>query len=830
MKISVVAPFYNEEEAISGFINDIKKTIEKEGEKFEWEFIFVDDGSTDRTKNILLSSSIPNLRVITTQHFGLSHALFIGIEHAGGELIATIDTDGQFNFEDVIRLAETLINEDADIVVGYRFKRKDNRIRIISSKIANLIKKLVIGDKIHDSTCTLRVFRSKIRNRILYGFDGFHRFIPTFALLNNLKLIELPIESRERIGGKAKFGVLNRLPDVIVDIMGVWWLKYKRFDVRSDERRFSFYPDLFFLVLFLHVFTQLFKEYFRVVDDFWLYGSLNRFIGHDYSKSYGWDNFIFNEIVPPLIRFLYAIIMNIGSVLGVAYPLEWANKTIGLIVTLTSYIIFIRFFSLHFKRHHAKWISLLIVFWGISSSEIFSGLARSFSFVLIPSLLICLQRFSVISLSSITFFTALLYPILLPLFFITIALYAVFSNLKRFYTSVIPIISGLLGLTPMLISIDLTSFSPAKEGDSFLLETNLFELPLSSDFNLLFSSFVNIGIIEWLNFNLLHQWALSDKLVTVIEVILPILFLVGILRRLMKKKGATFDVIAFVFIMLFWSIGLNEREYVEISYLFKWGVLLTSVYFVTGVVDSNGIKKQKVMFIFAISSILSFILIRMLSQKFGFGVHEPGRQLQRAFAVILPFTASIFFYMLYRSLDGLKRFSVLALLCLSAIAFFPEIKLVVPRDKYVIERIRGLPKGSTILSHPLTANWIVTHTDKYSTIIDEQIRVTKKNPIRGSKEKILPTRMAAIIMDVYYGKDIQSARDWCHTLTDGYILVEEYYYSEEFFKLRRNPYISFVEKNNPNKDFALLKVPQNLRHPITPESYLLSCEQLVERW
>lgn len=828
MKISLVIPFFNEADIITSVIEDLRDSLKKYNFK-ETEILFVDDGSEDKTSDIIRSANLPNSRIIQTQHLGLSHALFIGIKEATGDIIVTIDADGQFSFNDIPHFINALKENDADIVVGYRIKRSDNLLRIISSNVANIIKRIILRDNIIDSTCTLKAFRKEIKDKILYRFDGFHRFIPSFALMNNLKLIQIPIEHRDRIAGKAKFGILNRLPDVIPDVFGVKWLQYKRFSSEADERRYSFYPDLFFWILFIYITAGLFKGYFRVVDDFWLYSSLNRFIGYDYSKSYGWDNFIFNEIVPPLIRLFYAVFMNIGLLLGTKYPLEWANKVIGIMVTFLSYLLLCRFFKLFVKKHYSKWIALIIIFWGVSSSEVYSGLARSFSFILIPLILFYSQRLSVIGLSFITFLTALIYPVLLPLFFITIIIIYLSNRLRDFYKPLLPIILGLIGLIPMVCKIDLMKFAPAVEGDFFLSNNNAFNLPISSDFNLLFGFINNKSIIEWLNFNLLHQWSLNPKLILLIKIYLIIILVLGVVRRFTEKFKSKIDILSFILIISFFIIGTKFKEYIEISYLFKWGILISALFTFLGIIQLEDLKKYKTIFILGISSILAFLITILLSRKIGFGVHEPGRQLQRAFAIILPFASSIFYYHIYKNSDGLKRIFTILVILFTGILFFPKLKLVSPNDKYVIERLQGLPKSSIVLSHPLTANWVVSHTDKYSTIIDEQIRVTKKNPIRGSKETVLPTEMALDILQIYYGDNLNKIYDWCIKSHNAYILVEEYYFSNDFLELRREPYISFIERHNPEKRFALLSIPLELRHPISPESFLIVCDELVSK-
>ncbi len=824
MNITVIIPLYNEEESIGYLLNEIKKLRWRDKEVL-WEFLFVDDGSTDGTSDEIDKANLEGYRIIKTPHLGLSNALYTGINEAKGDIIVTIDADGQFSFEDIPRFVETLIKENADIVTGYRIKRDDNILRRWSSNLANAVKRFILNDKFKDSTCTLKAFKKDIRDKVIFNFDGFHRFIPSFADFNGLKIIELPVLHRKRIAGEAKFGILNRLPDVLVDVLGVRWLKYKRFSQEADIRRYSFYPDIVFLILLLYVVINLFYGYFRVVDDFWFYGSLNRFIGYDYSKSYGWENFIFNEIVPPLVRIIYAVFLFIGKLLNVRYPLEWANKVIGSLVLLFSYIVLTEYFKYYLKVHFSKWISVLIVFFGISGSEIYSGFARSFSFILIPLLLISLERRSLAGMSMVTVLTALIYPVLLPLNYMVIIVFFVLYDFRSSYKSIVPIFAGFIGLLPMLFKIDLLSFSPPKDGDLFLKNTQLFDLSISSDLALLSGSFMG-DLINWINFNLLHQWILGEHLHNIIGLTLGLIFFLGIIKRFIRKGYQLFDLISILIVILYLIISLAEEEYTQLSYTVKWGIFFLALYFLISNLNLQIIKKYRTVSALVLASILSFIITYLLSQMFGFGVHEPGRQLQRPMAIVLPLFSGVLIYYTYIHSSTILKNTLIFILTFIAILYFPQVKLISPVDKYVVERINQLPKGTTILSHPLTANWIVTHTNKYSTIIDEQIRVTKGNPIRGSTEKIMPTEMAAVILGVYYSSDMENVIKWCSGKENTYILVEEYYFSEGFLLQRRDPYFSYIERNNKNRDFVLLRVPLYIRHYITPESFLLSCTDI----
>jgi glycosyltransferase involved in cell wall biosynthesis len=226
-KISIVIPVYNEEENIERVYNEIREVVERE--KLNVEIILVNDGSTDNTEEILnrIAEKDKRVRVIHfRRNFGQTAAIMAGFEMAEGDIIITMDGDGQDDPNEIPRLLAKL-EERYDIVSGWRKNRKDNFIkRVLPSRIANWIISTVTGVKLHDYGCSLKAYRrSIIENLILYGEQ--HRFIPAIASEIGAKVTEIPVNHRPRIAGKSKYG-LSRIFKVIMDLIVIkFFLDYK---------------------------------------------------------------------------------------------------------------------------------------------------------------------------------------------------------------------------------------------------------------------------------------------------------------------------------------------------------------------------------------------------------------------------------------------------------------------------------------------------------------------------------------------------------------------------------------------------------------------------
>ena len=225
-KISIVIPVYNEEENVPILYERLKEVLDSL--PYDYEIVFVNDGSTDRTGEILeeIAQKDKKVKVIEfARNFGQTPAMVAGMDYATGDVIVTMDGDLQNDPKDIPRLLEK-IEEGYDVVSGWRKNRKDAAVsRKLPSKIANWLIGKLTGVKIHDYGCTLKAYRSDVIKRVrLYG--ELHRFIPALAstVTSVDRIIEIPVEHHPRIYGKSKYGI-SRTFKVISDLFFIWFMK-----------------------------------------------------------------------------------------------------------------------------------------------------------------------------------------------------------------------------------------------------------------------------------------------------------------------------------------------------------------------------------------------------------------------------------------------------------------------------------------------------------------------------------------------------------------------------------------------------------------------------
>jgi glycosyltransferase involved in cell wall biosynthesis len=226
-KYSVVIPVFNE----AGSLRELHRRLAEvmTGRYEPVEFIFVDDHSTDATPEILADLAELDARVVFLRfkrNHGQTVALAAGFDHAGGEIVLSMDGDLQHDPGDIPLLIDTLEAADADIVSGWRQKRVDNFVfRRIPSKVANWLMAKLSGVKIHDFGTTFKAYRREtIKDVRLYG--ELHRFIPALASLNGAKVLEVPIRNIPRPQGKSHYGI-SRTFRVFFDLITIrFMLRY----------------------------------------------------------------------------------------------------------------------------------------------------------------------------------------------------------------------------------------------------------------------------------------------------------------------------------------------------------------------------------------------------------------------------------------------------------------------------------------------------------------------------------------------------------------------------------------------------------------------------
>lgn len=225
MLLSVVIPLYNEEESIAALVDALETSLGH----LDVEFVFVDDGSTDRTVAEMRTRMKPNWQlVIFRRNYGQTSAIAAGIAAAKGEYIATMDGDLQNDPLDIPIMLDKLRAENVDVVVGWRQKRKDGMVlRKIPSKIANRLIRKLSGVHVHDYGCTLKVFTRETAKQLdLYG--ELHRFIPILATLSGAKILEMPVRHHARQFGVSKYGIMRTFR-VVSDLMLMFFFqKYRQ--------------------------------------------------------------------------------------------------------------------------------------------------------------------------------------------------------------------------------------------------------------------------------------------------------------------------------------------------------------------------------------------------------------------------------------------------------------------------------------------------------------------------------------------------------------------------------------------------------------------------
>ncbi len=215
--VSVVVPLFNEEENVPSLQSELTNVLSG----FDYEIIFVDDGSADRTLAQITTG--PRVRVV---HFeknaGQSAALFAGLQAAHGATAVLIDGDLQNDPADIPRLLAE-IERGADLVCGYRAQRKDTFIKRLTSWIANFVRSRFTKDGVRDTGCTLKAMRRECIPALV-PFKGMHRFIPALIKGAGYRLVEIPVNHRPRKFGQSKYGLGNRALQATIDMFGVRWL------------------------------------------------------------------------------------------------------------------------------------------------------------------------------------------------------------------------------------------------------------------------------------------------------------------------------------------------------------------------------------------------------------------------------------------------------------------------------------------------------------------------------------------------------------------------------------------------------------------------------
>jgi glycosyltransferase involved in cell wall biosynthesis len=223
--VSVVVPLFNEEENVPILQAELMGALSG----LDYEIIFVDDGSIDRTVERIAFK--PEIRLVQFErNAGQSAAMYAGLQSARGATAVLIDGDLQNDPADIPKLLAE-IERGADLVCGYRAQRKDTFVKRVTSRIANFVRSRFTKDGVRDTGCTLKAMRRECISALL-PFKGMHRFIPALVKGAGFRLVEIPVNHRPRKFGQSKYGLGNRALRATTDMFGVRWLLSRRLDYK----------------------------------------------------------------------------------------------------------------------------------------------------------------------------------------------------------------------------------------------------------------------------------------------------------------------------------------------------------------------------------------------------------------------------------------------------------------------------------------------------------------------------------------------------------------------------------------------------------------------
>ena len=223
--LSVVVPVRNEQGNVAPLVAEISAAVFSLG---AYEVIYVNDGSTDRTGEILgeLAASRPWLRQVKhAASGGQSAAVRSGVRFARADIVCTLDGDGQNDPAFIPKLYEALVvgGPSAGLAQGQRVGRKDTAFKRFQSRFANKVRGAILKDGTRDTGCGLKCFRREAYLGLPY-FDAIHRFMPALIVREGYSVVHVDVIDRPRLSGVSNYGFFNRLWVGILDLAGVWWL------------------------------------------------------------------------------------------------------------------------------------------------------------------------------------------------------------------------------------------------------------------------------------------------------------------------------------------------------------------------------------------------------------------------------------------------------------------------------------------------------------------------------------------------------------------------------------------------------------------------------
>ena len=264
LDISVIVPAYNEEESLTELTDWISRVMTKHG--FTYEILIIDDGSTDDTwsKTTALASTNSNLKGLKfNRNHGKSAALNVGFQHAAGKVVITMDADLQDSPDEIPEMYKMIIEDNFDIVSGWKRKRRDPIGKTIPSRFFNFVTRIISGIKLHDFNCGLKAYKNiVVKNINVYG--EMHRYIPVICKWHGFSSIgEKVVQHQARKYGVTKFG-FERFITGFLDLLSVTFVSKFR---RKPMHFFGTFGTLSFLAGFIITCYIIFQKVWSIYTD-----------------------------------------------------------------------------------------------------------------------------------------------------------------------------------------------------------------------------------------------------------------------------------------------------------------------------------------------------------------------------------------------------------------------------------------------------------------------------------------------------------------------------------------------------------------------------------
>lgn len=233
--LSIVVPVFNEEDNLPLLFGEIHKALAPTDKK--WQVIFVDDGSTDNSLQVVrsLSEQHPEAKYLAFENnCGQSAAFKAGFDAADTDVVITIDADLQNDPADIPSLLREY-ERGYTMVIGWRHKRQDTLQKKVASKIGNSIRNKLSRETVKDTGCSLKVMDTQMVQRIPM-LTGMHRFLPTLMKMQGATVSEVPVNHRHRQHGESKYGIIDRAKATFLDLLAIRWMQSRHFRYSIKDR------------------------------------------------------------------------------------------------------------------------------------------------------------------------------------------------------------------------------------------------------------------------------------------------------------------------------------------------------------------------------------------------------------------------------------------------------------------------------------------------------------------------------------------------------------------------------------------------------------------